>query len=540
MNRSTGSTTTRALQAIVALLFLNAMLAFDNWWPTPAIRPDHRLSTEFVWCWVLLLAIVRARGALSRKALAAFSAAYLLLVIGRYFDVTVPALFGGSVSLYWHGQQGVRFLWVSAQQQPWWFTVAMYGGAALLLVALYSVLRAALRVVARDAAPYALRSRAALALTGAAVVLSLANHAGVRATWPIVSRPVTPTYWQQAELLLTALSPTRLQQVLPPSPAFDSDLGALGGIDVKLLFIESYGAVAFDRPEAQRALAAGRAELARAIETSGRQVVSAFVRSPTFGGASDLAHLGLLSGLDLSDPRRHDLLLTTRRPTLLSLFRSRGYQTFGLYPALSWEWPERSFYGFDVFIDGRDLGYRGPRLGYWWIPDQYSIARLEQLHPLRGDSPPRLLFFPTITSHLPFSPVPPYQPDWTRLLSDHPFDDAEVTRALAEKPDWLNMLPGYLGMIDYEYRWLAGYLRQPGDRDYVMVLVGDHQPVSGVSGEGVPWDVPVHIIASKPELLRRFVAMGFTPGLEPQRPTLGPMYELTRMLLRAFSTHGEP
>jgi len=529
----------RVAKALLALLFLNAMLAFDNWWPTPAIRPDYRLSSEFVWCWVLLLAVVHRRGSLSPRALAAFSVAYLLLVAGRYFDVTVPALFGRSINLYWDGQQGARFLWLSAQQLPWWVTAAVVGAAAALLLALYGLLRAALRVAARDAVPFALGSRGVLAATGVAVLLSLANHLGVRATWPIVSRPVTPTYWRQGELLLTSLSSARLAKALPASPAFDSDLGALGGIDVKLLFIESYGAVAFDHPAARRALAAGRGDLARAIKASGRQVVSAFVRSPTFGGASDLAHLGLLSGLDLADARRHDLLLTTDRPTLLGLFRRHGYQTFGLYPALSWDWPERAFYGFDVFIDGRALGYRGPHLGYWWMPDQFSIARYEQLHPVRADSPPRLLFFPTITSHLPFSPVPPYQSDWKRVLGEHPFDDADVARALAAKPDWLDMLPGYLGMIDYEYRWLAGYLRQPSPREDLMILVGDHQPTANVSGEGASWEVPVHIVASRPALLQRFAALGFAAGLEPQRPALGAMHDLTRMLLRAFSGRGE-
>ena len=529
----------RAVKAVLALLFLNAMLAFNNLWPTPAIWPDHRLSSEFVWCWVLLLAVVHWRGALSPRLLAVFSVAYLLLVVGRYFDVAMPSLFGRGVNLYWDGQQAARFLRVSAQDYPGWLTLAVVLSVVVLFVALYRLLRAALRVVARDAAPFALRSRAALALTGVAIALSIANHAGMRATWPIVSRPVTLTYLRQAELLLTAFSSQRLEQALPPSPTFDSDLGALAGLDVKLLFVESYGAVAFDHPLAQRMLAAGRERFAQAVRQSGRGVVSAYVRSPTFGGASDLAHLGLLSGLDLSDPRRHDLLLTTRRPTLISLFRERGYQTFGLYPALSWDWPEREFYGFDVFLEGRSLAYRGPRLGFWWIPDQVTIARFEQLHPLGPDSPPRLLFFPTITSHFPFSPVPPYQPDWSRVLGERPFDDAEVERALAEQPNWLDMLPGYLRMMDYNYRWLAGYLEQARARDELVILVGDHQPTSNISGEGASWEVPVHVIASNPELLRRFVAQGFQPGLEPQRPALGAMHDLTRMLLRAFSSRGD-
>jgi hypothetical protein len=34
-----------------------------------------------------------------------------------------------------------------------------------------------------------------------------------------------------------------------------------------------------------------------------------------------------------------------------------------------------------------------------------GVARFDQMHPLQPDSPPRFLFFATITSHLPFGPA---------------------------------------------------------------------------------------------------------------------------------------
>jgi hypothetical protein len=529
-----------AIKAALGLLFLNAMLSFSLWWPTPGIRPALRLAPEFVLFWVLLLMAVRVAGTLSRRWLAAFAIGYLLLVIGRYADVAAPALFGREVNLYWDAPHALRFVRVSAQSAPAWLVPALALAVLLLLAALYRLLRGAITIVARVAAPPALQSFAALGMTAAATALALAHVAGVavHATRPLVSKPILPTYFRQADLLLTALLPARLAAALPPSPAFDSDLGALGGADVKVVFIESYGAVAFDHPHARGGLAAGRARFAQAIAASGREVVSAFVRSPTFGGHSDLAHLGLLSGLDLRDPRRHDLLLTTTRPTLIDLFRARGYRTYGLYPALSWDWPERTFYRFDHFLDGRDLGYRGPQIGYWWIPDQYSIARFDQLHPIGPDSPPRLLFFPTINSHLPFAPLPPYQPDWQRILSPQPFDAAGAARTLADKADWTHMLSGYVRAIDYTYQWLGGHLAQPAPRQYLMVLIGDHQPASSVSGEGATWEVPVHVIGANRQLLRRFVEQGFRPGLEPQRPALGEMHDLTRVLLHAFTSNG--
>jgi hypothetical protein len=71
-----------------------------------------------------------------------------------------------------------------------------------------------------------------------------------------------------------------------------------------------------------------------------------------------------------------------------------------------------------------------------------------------------------------------------------------------------------------------------------MILIGDHQPPALVSGQGAPWDVPVHIIASRTsareEMLDRLRSHGFRTGLSPDRPILGKMNELLPMMLDAF------
>jgi hypothetical protein len=102
------------------------------------------------------------------------------------------------------------------------------------------------------------------------------------------------------------------------------------------------------------------------------------------------------------------------------------------------------------------------------------------------------------------------------------------------------MMPVYVRLVDYTYRWFGGYLRQPQPRETVYVVLGDHQPTGNVSGEGASWDVPVHIISRDPQLLQRFIEQGFTPGLEPPRAPLGGMHELTGMLLKAFGPAAGP
>ncbi|MBK8319996.1 MAG: sulfatase-like hydrolase/transferase [Betaproteobacteria bacterium] len=533
----------RITGALLAIVFLNGMLSFRDWWPTPGVLPDHRLSPEFVWVWLALLAVVAWRGALSRRSLNIFTFVFLLLVLGRYGDVTVPSLFGRPINLYWDGANIPRFLWVSAQEKSGWQSAAIVAIVGVLFWGLFRLLRAVIAVTARDAVPYALRSRLGWAMSSLAVLLAVANQAGASFTWPLVAKPVIPSYWRQVQLLAAAFSPQHQAALLPATTAVDTamaaksanTLGALGGRDVYLIMLESVGAITYDDAHAARTLGPSRERFAADIAASGRHVVTAFFRSPTFAGGSDLAQLGVLSGIDLSDPMRHDLLLTTQRPTLISLFKAQGYQTFGLYPALNWEWPERAFYGFDVFLERRDLGYAGPAMGFWELPDQFTAARFEKIHPRDNGTPPRFVFFPTITCHLPFSPVPPYQADWSRVLAAQPFDEAETHQTLAQKPNWLNMAPDYLRMVNYTYQWLGAYFRQPEPREAIYVLVGDHQPAANITGEGASWDVPVHIVSRDSKLLGRFIEQGFRPGMEPPRQAIGALHALTGMMLESFA-----
>jgi hypothetical protein len=145
-----------------------------------------------------------------------------------------------------------------------------------------------------------------------------------------------------------------------------------------------------------------------------------------------------------------------------------------------------------------------------------------------------MLFFPTITSHVPFRPVPPFQPDRARLLGATPYDPADVGRALADRVDWLDLRPAYVGMIGYTYDWLGAWIGRRRERAETVVIVGDHQPTAAVTGEGARWDVPVHVASDDPALLDRLVAMGFVRGLEPARAPIGAMHMLTTKLLAAF------
>ncbi len=135
--------------------------------------------------------------------------------------------------------------------------------------------------------------------------------------------------------------------------------------------------------------------------------------------------------------------------------------------------------------------------------------------------------------------MPPYQPAWSRVLTTDAFDRADVARAMAITPDLSNLGPSYVRAVAYQYRSLAGYLREQAD-DLVLVVLGDHQPPAAVSGKDAPWHVPVHVIGRGERVLHRLLENGFRPGLEPRRPAIGPMNQLTPVLLDAFDAPDPP
>ena len=524
----------RWIVLVAAIVVLDASLTFENVWPTPAVHWRGALSVELAVCVLGLGIVSRWSRPPSRAAIACLSAIWTLLVVGHYAEVTAPALYGRDINLYWD----LRFIPDVAAMvttvAPWWLIVLSVSGAVLTLVLLYTLLGLAWRCIAASMADDHQR-RALIALSLAAVAWFIVRPPKPDAPGEITvhafASPVVRTYARQVRFVAEAIAGSR---ALPDSPPMTSDLSRVQGSDVYLVFVESYGAVSFDRPALAQPIAASRARLDAAIRETGRQVVSAFVESPTFGGSSWLAHISLLSGIEVRDPETNAKLMTAQRDTLAKAFGRRGFRTVGLMPGLRQSWPEGVFYGFNEIYGAERLDYQGPEFGWFAIPDQYSLARFDALEADRGSAGRRFIFFPTISTHFPFRPTPPYQPDWPRLLTRRPYDGPDIVRAYARQPDWTDFGPGYIEAMTYDFDVLAGYLKTHADRDLVMIVLGDHQPPAAVSGEHAPWDVPVHVIASRAAVLDRLRACGFSPGLTPARHPIGRMHQLLPMLLDAF------
>jgi len=525
----------RSVSLALAILLLDISLTFHNIWPTPAITWRGEISVELgvYLCVAALIGLARRKTPpFSRGALRLLAMAWVLLFVGRYAEVTATALFGRDINLYWDLRFIPDVVSLLAKAATIRLVVAVVVGIVVLFGVLYAVLRWALGRVAAAAGDSG--ERAFVAAVGLIVVALYAGRLRAPALDALpFGKPVTATYGRQARVAIRAL---RGSKAVAPSPPINATLSRVTGADVLLIFLESYGAVTFDRPAFAERLSPARAALLAAIDETNRDVVSGFVESPTFGGSSWLAHISLLSGVEVRDPDTNALLMAQKRDTMVSTFKRHGYKTIALMPGLWQAWPEGAFYGFDDIYGGVRLEYMGPQFGWFDIPDQYALAKFDAEEANVEPRAPLFMFFPTISTHTPFRPTPPYQPDWQRMLTNRPFEQGAVDKSFDEQADWLDLGPSYVDAMSYTYTTLTGYLRANPDRDMVMILLGDHQPPALVSGEGAPWDVPVHVIANRARraMLDRLRAYGFRQGLTPARPDIGRMHQLLPVLLDAF------
>lgn len=517
---------------VAAIVVLNASLAFTNVWPTLWIWWNLELSLDLAIALVLLVVIRRRRGALSGRALRWMAILWVALMFGRYVDLTTRSLFGRSVNLYWDlrfvPDVGAMFAVVAN-----WLAWLVVIGLVIIPLLAYQVVRWALGRVNEATGD----RRVQRGMVAGAVVTALVGVIQIfEAPLPPrlrVAEPALPVYANHARTVTYEITTAR-SRPLPPSPAIASDLARVHGADVLLVFLESYGAVSWEHPQFARGLAASRRRFTADIRESGRAVVSAMVESTTFGGESWLAHVSLLSGVEVRDQRTNLRIMGETRDTLVKVFGRRGYRTVAVMPGLLRGWPQGRFYGFDDIYDHARLDYHGPTFGWWDINDQFVLAKVDALEIEPRSRPPLFMFLPTITTHAPFTPAPPYQPDWARMLTPQPYDTVDLHRAWSGEADWTNLGPSYVQGMTYAYATFGGYLQLRSGRDLVMILIGDHQPPAMVSGEGANWNVPIHVIASRQDLLDDLVNRGFREGLDPQGPVVARMDRLLTLLLTAF------
>jgi hypothetical protein len=319
-------------------------------------------------------------------------------------------------------------------------------------------------------------------------------------------------------------------------------LTGLRGKDVILAFVESYGRDAVQDPDFASQVGAVLDAGNRRLGAAGFASRSAFLTSPTAGGGSWLAHATFMSGLWINNQQRYRSLVSSDRLTLTGAFRRASWQTVGVMPGVTRAWPEAGFYGIDRVYDSRNLGYHGPKFSWAPMPDQYTLSAFERSEHGKPGHAPLLAEIPLVSSHGPWTPIPRFI-DWNDV------GDGTVYGPMAKEGDSKSVVwrdpnrirTQYRLSIEYSLNSLISYVETYGNKDTVLVFLGDHQPAPIVTGDGASRDVPITIVAHDPAVLDRISGWGWQDGLKP-----GPRAPVWRMdafrdrFLTAFGPRAEP
>lgn len=295
-------------------------------------------------------------------------------------------------------------------------------------------------------------------------------------------------------------------------------LTRLRGKDVVIAFVESYGQVAVQGTSFASGVDAVLRSNGAALSRAGWTSESAFVDSPTFGGISWLAHSTLHSGLWVDNQEKYDQLVGSSRFTLSDAFKRAGWHTVADVPSNIGFWQQgKAFYHFDELFDRTDVGYRGPRFSYASMPDQYTLAQFQRSE-LEPGHAPVMAEIDLVSSHTPWAPLPRMVP-WDEVGDGSVFD-SQPAQSMSASQAWRSastVRAMYGQSIQYSITALASWMLQLNDPNLVLVLLGDHQPATTVSGPGANHLAVMSIVARDPQVLADIRSWHWSPGLLPPR-----------------------
>jgi phosphatidylglycerophosphate synthase len=466
-----------------------------------------------------------------------------LLVIVKVLDLGLYAAFDrpfDPIADWRYTGIGIETLRDSVGPRDAYLVVA---GAAMLIVAVLVLTTLAVRRLTRLAAGHRRWSLHAITALGAVWVLCWVFGAQLVSHVPIASTSAASLAAEEVRAVRAGIKDRAIFADEIRRDRFRGTPGAqllagLRGKDVIVAFVESYGKVAVRGSSFSPRVDALLDEGTERLRAAGFHARSAFLTSPTFGGASWLAHSTLHSGVWVNRQWRYDQLMASDRFTLGQAFKRAGWRTVDDVPANNRDWPQRSFYGYDKVYDQRNLGYLGPTFAYAPMPDQYVLLALQRLELAKRDRPPVFAEVDMVSSHAPWTRIPRLV-DWGDVGKGSVFDsmpvDQVTTAALWSDHD--RVRGAYGRSVEYSLNALFSFVERYGDDDLVLVVLGDHQPSTIVTGlhPELSHDVPISVIAHDPAVLDQIAGWGWEDGLRPSpQAPVWPMSSFRDRFLTAF------
>jgi hypothetical protein len=172
------------------------------------------------------------------------------------------------------------------------------------------------------------------------------------------------------------------------------------------------------------------------------------------------------------------------------------------------------------------------------MPDQYSLLAMQRRELAGRHRRPLFTEVDLISSHTPWTRIPSLIP-WNQVGDGSIFGrigPEEATQG-AILGDAERARSAYGHSIEYSMSTLLSFVRHYGDDKLVLVLLGDHQPSTLVSGQDAGHDVPISIIAHDPKVMDRIAGWGWQDGMlpSPQAP-VWPMAAFRDRLLTTFGS----
>jgi hypothetical protein len=142
-----------------------------------------------------------------------------------------------------------------------------------------------------------------------------------------------------------------------------------------------------------------------------------------------------------------------------------------------------------------------------------------------------------VSSHTPWTPLPHTVP-WASIGDGSVFDP-QPAQGLAPSVVWQkshDVQKLYGQSVQYTMSSLFSFLTTFNDPNLVLVVLGDHQPATEVSGAGANHNVPISIISKDPSVMSRISSWHWQPGMLPSPGA--PVWRMDAFRDRFFAAYG--
>jgi hypothetical protein len=166
------------------------------------------------------------------------------------------------------------------------------------------------------------------------------------------------------------------------------------------------------------------------------------------------------------------------------------------------------------------------------------LAALQRLELAKRPRPPLFAEIDLVSSHTPWTRIPQLI-DWGAVGDGSIFKNLPVGTLSKEAlwSDHARVRAAYGQSIEYTLDALVSFVQHYGRKNLVLVLLGDHQPATVITGDEPSHDVPISIVAHDPKVLQQIAGWGWQDGLRPgARAPVWPMSAFRDRFLGAFDS----